>query len=220
MFYTWHFEVIRDFWVAFGRGSLMTLQLTFWAFLLSSALALGLCFLSISKRRALQLIGVSYVEVFRGLPALVVLVWVYFALPIITGVTLSGFHAAVLGLTLSQAAFSAEIFRAGIESIDKGQMEAARIVGMSYFLAMRRIILPQAVRRMVPPFVNSFAGLLKFTSLASVIAVTELLHASTNVIQHTFRPLEVYTFAALLYLVMILPVTWFSRYLEKVMTYA
>jgi ABC-type amino acid transport system permease subunit len=99
-------------------------------------------------------------------------------------------------------------------------MEAARIVGMSYFMAMRRIILPQAVRRMIPPFVNTFAGLLKFTSLASVIAVTELLHASTNVMQHTFRPLEVYTSAAALYLAMIFPITWLSRYLERTRQYA
>ena len=99
-------------------------------------------------------------------------------------------------------------------------LRLARVVGMSYSLAMRRIVLPQAVRRMIPPFVNSFAGLLKFTSLASVIAVTELLHASTDVIQVTFRPLEVYTFAAVLYLAMILPVTWFSRYLERVKKYA
>ena len=156
----------------------------------------------------------------RGLPSLVVLVWVYFALPILTGVSMTGFQAAVLGLTLSQAAFSAEIFRAGIESIDKGQMEVARVIGMSYVLAMRRIVLPQAIRRMIPPFVNTFAGLLKFTSLASVIAVTELLHVSTNIIQLTFRPLEVYTFSAVLYLAMILPVTWLSRYLERVTSYA
>jgi polar amino acid transport system permease protein len=99
-------------------------------------------------------------------------------------------------------------------------MEAARVVGMSYFLAMRRIILPQAIRRMVPPLVNSFANLLKYTSLASVIAVTELLHAATDVIQVTFRPLEVYSFAALLYLALILPITWLSRFLETRTRYA
>lgn len=220
MEYSWHFGVIRDFLAAFLRGCFVTLELTFWSFFLSTILALLLSFCSISKKRPLRLVAITYIEVLRGLPALVVLVWVYFALPMITGITFTGFQAAVLGLTLTQAAFSAEIFRAGIESIEKGQMEAARVVGMSYFLAMRRIVLPQAVRRMVPPFVNSFAGLLKFTSLASVIAVTELLHASTNVIQITFRPLEVYSFVAVLYLAMILPVTWFSRYLEKVTKYA
>ena len=220
MSYAWQFGVIEDFIVAFLRGSGVTLELTFLSFLLSTILALVLSLLSISRRVPLRIIGVSYIEVFRGLPALVVLVWVYFALPIVVGLTFTGFQAAIIGLTLTQAAFSAEVFRAGIQSIDRGQMEAARVVGMSYSLAMRRIILPQAVRRMIPPFVNSFAGLLKFTSLASVIAVTELLHASTDVIQVTFRPLEVYTFAAVLYLAMILPVTWLSRYLERVKKYA
>lgn len=220
MEYTWHFGVVKEFWGAFYRGCLVTFQLTAWSFLLSTALALLLAFCSISRRWPIRAVGILYIEVFRALPTLVVLVWVYFALPIVMGVTLGGFEAAVIGLTLSQAAFTAEVFRAGIESIDKGQMEAARIVGMSYFMAMRRIILPQAVRRMIPPFVNTFAGLLKFTSLASVIAVTELLHASTNVIQHTFRPLEVYTFAAALYLAMIFPITWLSRYLERTRQYA
>src|SRR5262245_55883833 len=173
MTFTWHFGVILDFFDVFLRGCLVTLELTFWAFTLSTAVALVLALMSISRRPYLRIPAVAYVEVVRGLPSLVVLVWVYFALPIVTGVSMSGYQAAILGLTLSQAAFSAEIFRAGIESIDKGQMEAARVIGMSYVLAMRRIILPQAVRRMIPPFVNTFAGLLKFTSLASVIAVTE-----------------------------------------------
>ena len=220
MKFTWHFGVIADFFEVFLRGCVVTWQLTLWAVTLSTLLALVLALLSISRRWYLRIGAIVYIEVFRGLPSLVLLVWVYFALPILTGISLTGFQAAVLGLTLNQAAFSAEIFRAGIESIDRGQTEAARVIGMSYFMAMRRIVLPQAIRRMVPPFVNSFAGLLKFTSLASVIAVTELLHVSTNIIQATFRPLEVYTFAAVLYLAMILPVTWFSRYLEKLTTYS
>jgi polar amino acid transport system permease protein len=219
MTFTWQFGVILDFWSVFVRGCGVTLQLTFWSFGLSTAFALVLALMSISRRRYVRAPAIAYVEVLRGLPALVVLVWVYFALPIITRISMTGFQAAVLGLTLSQAAFSAEIFRAGIESIDRGQMEAARVIGMSYVMAMRRIILPQAVRRMIPPFVNSFAGLLKFTSLASVITVTELLHVSTNIIQASFRPLEVYSFAAVLYLAMILPVTWLSRYLERVTPY-
>ena len=220
MSFTWHFGVILEFFTVFLRGCAVTLELTFWSFTLSTVVALLLALMSISKRRYLRMPAVAYIEVVRGLPSLVVLVWVYFALPILTGVSMTGFQAAVLGLTLSQAAFSAEIFRAGIESIDKGQMEVARVIGMSYVLAMRRIVLPQAIRRMIPPFVNTFAGLLKFTSLASVIAVTELLHVSTNIIQLTFRPLEVYTFSAVLYLAMILPVTWLSRYLERVTSYA
>ena len=123
--------------------------------------------------------------------------------------------SGILGLTLVQASYEAEIFRAGIESIEKGQSEAARSLGMSYALTMRRIIIPQAVKVMIPPFINAFAGLLKWSSLCSVIAVYELLNQGNNLIQVSFRPLEVYTVVAVIYFFMIFPITQLSRVLEQ-----
>jgi polar amino acid transport system permease protein len=123
--------------------------------------------------------------------------------------------AAVVGIGLHEAAYIAEIFRAGIESIDRGQSDAAKSLGMSYGQAMRRIILPQAMRRMVPPFINEFATLMKLTTLGSVLAVNELLHEAENLINNTYRPLEVYTTVALVFGLLIYPFILLSQQLER-----
>ena len=151
---------------------------------------------------------------FRSTPALVQLVWIYYALPIMTGLQLSAFVSVAFGLGLHTIAYFGEIFRGGILSIDRGQMDAAKSVGMRYRQAMWRIILPQAVRRMVPPFMNETANLVKLTTLGSVLAVYELLHASNNLITATYRPLEVYTTVAVGFAVIIYPIIYFSRRLE------
>jgi polar amino acid transport system permease protein len=123
--------------------------------------------------------------------------------------------SACVGIGLHAAAYIAEIFRAGTASIDRGQADAAKSIGMSYGQAMRRIILPQAVRRMVPPFINEFATLMKLTTLGSVLAVNELLHEAENLINNTYRPLEVYTMVAVLFGLMIYPFIWLSQRLEQ-----
>jgi polar amino acid transport system permease protein len=116
---------------------------------------------------------------------------------------------------LHSAAYFAEIFRAGVNSIDKGQWDAARAIGMQYREVMRRIILPQAVRRMIPPFINEFATLIKLTTLGSVLAVNELLHESTNLINNTYRPLEIYTVLAIAFAILIFPFIYASQWLEQ-----
>ncbi|MFD2237963.1 amino acid ABC transporter permease [Aureimonas populi] len=155
-----------------------------------------------------------YIHVFRCTPLLVQIVWFFYALPMITGFTMPDWFAAGLGLTLYMSAFAAEIFRAGVISIEKGQWEASTVLGFSYATKMRHIILPQATRRMIPPIVSQTILQLKNTSLLSVVAVPDIMYAAGALTMSTFRPLEVYTFAALLYLVILTPVTLLASRFE------
>jgi polar amino acid transport system permease protein len=165
--------------------------------------------------RVLNPILMAYIDFFRTTPPLVQLIWVYYALPVLIGLRLSDLQSIILTFTLNTGAFAAEIFRAGIQSIDPGQMHAAKVVGMSYFQAMRRIILPQAILRVLPPLGSTTISLVKFTSFASVIAFPELLHRGRDLAAITFRPLEILTVVAVIYFVMTYPLSWLVLWLEK-----
>jgi polar amino acid transport system permease protein len=143
----------------------------------------------------------------RAVPVLVVLVWTFFALPIVAGITLPPFWAALLGLTLHLAAYAAEIIRAGVESVRPGQTRAALALGMSRAQILRRVVLPQATVRMLPAFGSLLSITIKDTAIASVIAVPELMRQSETVAGQSFQPIEVYTFAMLVYFVILYPVT-------------
>lgn len=149
----------------------------------------------------------GYILLFRSTPLLVQIVWFFYALPMVTGYAMPDWFAAGLGLTLYMGAFSAEIFRAGVISIEKGQWEASTVLGFSYWAKMRHIILPQATKRMIPPIVSQSILQLKNTSLLSVVAVPDIMYAASSLTMSTYRPLEVYTFAAMMYLVVLTPVT-------------
>ena len=155
-----------------------------------------------------------YVEVFRCTPVLVQIVWFFFALPVIIGVALPAWLAAGIGLTLYMGCFATEIFRGGIISIDKGQWQAARSIGMTYFQMMKHIILPQAVRRMVPPFVNQSVIQFKNTALLYVVAVPDMMYTGYLVVSETYRPLEVYTGVAIGYFAILYPLTQWGKRLE------
>jgi polar amino acid transport system permease protein len=213
--YTWHFEIVWDYRQVFVRGAIITAELTFWATAIGLVLGLGLGLMRRSEYYWLRVPAGVYIEAFRSTPVLVQLVWIYYSLPILTGFRMSNVMSVAVGLGLHSAAYVAEIFRAGINSIEKGQWDAARAIGMRYSKLMRRIILPQAVRRMIPPFINEFAALIKLTTLGSVLAVDELLHQSMNVIVTTYRPLEVYTVLALAFAVLIYPFIYLSQRLEQ-----
>jgi polar amino acid transport system permease protein len=214
MSYTWRFDVVWDYRAVFLRGVLVTGELTGGALVLGLALGLVLGMAKGSRLWILRVPATVYVEFFRSTPTLVQLVWIYYSMPILTGLQLSSTVSVIVGLGLNAAAYFAEIFRAGIASIDRGQMHAAQSIGMRYSQAMRRIILPQAIRRMVPPFMNEVANLIKLSTLASVLAVSELLHEAQNLITNTFRPLEVYTTLAVVFAIIIFPIIYLSRRLE------
>ena len=156
----------------------------------------------------------AYVELFRCTPVLVQIIWFFFALPIIIDVDLPGWLAAGIGLTLYMGCFATEIFRGGIISIDKGQWQAARAIGMTYVEMMRHIILPQAIRRMVPPFVNQSVIQFKNTALLYVVAVPDLMYTGYLVVADTYRPLEVYSGVAIAYFVLLYPLTQWGKRLE------
>jgi len=156
----------------------------------------------------------AYVELFRCTPVLVQLVWFYYALPVLTGIEISAMVAATLCLSLYGGAFYSEIIRGGIISTDVGQVEAARALGMRQHQILRRIVLPQALKRMVPPLMSQSIMQLKNTSLLSVLAVPDMLYQGQVIAHETYRPLELYTFIAIAYFAVLLPVTMWAKRLE------
>jgi polar amino acid transport system permease protein len=190
------------------------------AILLSVALGLAVALLTLSRNPALRSLNRAYVEVFRAVPMLVMVLWVFYGLPVVFDIKLNVFSAGVLALALCDSAFEAEIFRAGIQSIDRGQHEAADSLGLSWIDKMRFIVLPQAIRRVLPPLGNQFVYMLKTSSLVSVIGLTELTRRANELVVSQYRPLEIYTFLMLEYLVLILIASWLVRRLERRMARA
>ena len=215
MRYQWQWGVIWDNWQLFAQGALMTLFLT------GSSVGIGLVaglFLGLAKmssRAWLRIPASVFVEVFRDIPLLVLLLWIFYCLPILTGLKIDIIESAILGISIHASAYLAEVYRAGIQSMDRGQMESARSLGMSFWQGMQRIVLPQAIRRMIPPFLNVTADFMKASALASVVGVWELLRQASNLIANTWRPLEAYTAVAVTYLLLIYPVVWLTGYLER-----
>jgi len=156
----------------------------------------------------------AYIEVFRCTPLLVQLVWFYYALPVLTGIELSAVMAATLCLSLYGGSFYSEIIRGGIISTDVGQVEAGKALGMTRYQVMKRVVLPQAFKKMVPPLMNQSIMQLKNTSLLSVLAVPDLLYQGQVIAHDTYRPLEVYTFIAVAYFLILLPITIWAKRLE------
>jgi polar amino acid transport system permease protein len=201
------FSVITDHWRFLASGVLVTLLLAALSGLTSLAAGLVIALLRLYGPRWLRPVVILYIDSMRAIPVLVVLVWTFFALPILTGLTMPPFAAALIGLTIHLAAYAAEIVRAGIESVRPGQTRAAVALGMSRAQAVRRIILPQAIVRTLPAFGSLLSITIKDTAIASVIAVPELMRQSETIAGQSFQPIEVYSFAMLLYFLMLFPVT-------------
>jgi polar amino acid transport system permease protein len=201
------FSVITDHWQFLAYGVGVTLALAAFSGVTSIAAGLVVALGRLYGPRWLKPAVVLYIDSMRAIPVLVVLVWAFFALPIVAGITMAPFYAALLGLTIHLAAYAAEIFRAGIESVRPGQTRAALALGMSRAQIVRRIVLPQAVVRMLPAFGSLLSVTIKDTAIASVIAVPEFMRQSETVQGQTFQPIEVYTFAMLVYFVILFPIT-------------
>ena len=201
------FSVITDNAGFLAYGVLITLALSVASGGASLVAGFVLALLRIRGPRSLRPAIVFYIDSMRALPVLVVLVWTFFALPLVAGVTMSPFTAGLIGLTVHLAAYAAEIVRAGIESVRPGQTRAALAIGMSHAQILRRIILPQAIVRMLPAFGSLASVTIKDTAIASVIAVPDLMRQSETVAGQSFQPIEVFTFAMLLYFLLLFPVT-------------
>jgi len=202
-----NFAVITDHWRFLASGVGVTLLLALSSGVASVAGGFGVALLRLYGPRWLRPFVVFYIDSMRAIPVLVVLVWTFFALPLVAGITMPPFFAALLGLTVHLAAYAAEILRAGIESVRPGQTRAARALDMSPAQVLRRIVLPQAVVRMLPAFGSLLSVTIKDTAIASVIAVTEFMRQSETVAGQSFQPIEVYTFAMFVYFVILYPVT-------------
>ena len=183
------------------NATLKTIELTLMAIFLGTMIGLFVALIKISQKKPLVLIGTMYTWIFRGMPLLVQLFIIYYGLPSI-GIEFTAHQAAVMGLSLCGGAYIAEIIRAGIQSIDKGQMEAAYSLGMSWQQAMFRVIIPQSFKRLIPPMGNEFITLLKDTSLVAVISMVELLRAAQTQASSTFKPFEMYMTAGVIYLLL------------------
>jgi His/Glu/Gln/Arg/opine family amino acid ABC transporter permease subunit len=206
--------LIARTWSLFVRGVAITALMAVSSMLLGLPLGLALALARVQPRALLSAPAATYVELIRGTPLLVQILFIYFVLPSV-GVNLPAYTSGVLALTLNAAAYISEIIRAGIVSIDAGQMEAARALGMSYWQAMRRIILPQTFRRVVPPLTNESIALLKDSSLVSVIGLTELARTGQELASRYAAPLTIWPLVALIYLALTFPLTRLAQYLEK-----
>ena len=215
MSYKFEFGVVSNNLAFLLSGVQLTLLVT--AAALTGSLVIGLIVAlgRMSKRPWLKMPATAYVEVFRNTPALIQLMWVYYCLPILIGIDLSAVPSATIALAVNGAAYVAEIIRGGIQSIDRGQVEAARTLGLSHFQTMRKIILPQAFRRMIPPFVNESVSLLKFSSLVSVLGVADLTYQAQVLATTTFRPIEIFTFIAVVYFVLCTALSFVATRLER-----
>jgi lysine-arginine-ornithine-binding protein len=198
----------------FLKGIWLTAKLAFLSLLFGLPIGLLLALARVQSSRLLKAPAAFYVEVMRGTPLLVQILFIYFVLPSF-GISIPAFWSGIIALTLNSAAYIAEIFRAGILSIDAGQMEAARALGMTHAQAMRRIILPQTFRRVVPPLTNEAIALLKDSSLVSIIGLTELARTGQELASRNAAPLTIWPMVAIFYLLLTFPLTRVAEYLER-----
>ena len=198
------------------QGTGVTLQVFALTLVLAVPLGLGLALLRISRHRVASALVNGYIWLMRGTPLMLQMLFIYFALPFVPviGVRLPDFEAAIAAFVLNYAAYYAEIFRAGIQSVERGQYEGARVLGMSYAQTMRRIVLPQVVKRILPPMSNETITLVKDTSLIYVLAMNDLLRAARGIVQRDFTTMP-FAVAAAFYLAMTLVLTLGFQRLEK-----
>ena len=211
----WDFASVLDNTDALLVGAAGTLRIFAICLVLGLSLGLIVGLGRYSRNRWLHIPATIFVEFFRNTPVLVQILWFYFALPILLPFQISPLAAASLGISLNSAAFSAEIYRGGIQSIETGQWDGARALGMRWGQAMRRIILPQALKRMLPALTNRAIEIFKMSTLASAVAYVELLQQGKLIASLNYNPIEAYTAVAVIFFVFLWPLVQFSYFLER-----
>jgi His/Glu/Gln/Arg/opine family amino acid ABC transporter permease subunit len=207
-----NFPVMREVLPFLLKGALWTIIFSASSEVIGILFGLTTAIIRVTKIKVLSQIAVIYVDFFRGTPLLMQIIFVYYALPYV-GINLPAPIAGIVALSINSGAYVSEIFRAGIESIDKGQIEAARSLGMSYMQAMRYVVIPQTMKRVLPPLTNEFVALIKDSSLLSVIAISELMRTAKEMMTWKMNPSSL-TAAAILYLIITIPLTRLVSYLE------
>jgi polar amino acid transport system permease protein len=211
----WDFASIFANWEALLTGAVGTLHLFAICLVLGLSLGLVVGLGRYARNPWLNWPATAFVEFFRNTPVLVQILWFYFALPILMPFEISPLAAASLGISLNSAAFSAEIYRGGIQSIEPGQWDGARALGMSWGQAMRRIILPQALKRMTPALTNRAIEIFKMSTLASAVAYVELLQQGKLIASLKYNPIEAYTAVAVIFFIFLWPMVQFTYLLER-----
>ena len=219
MHYVWDFAILGKYSHLFWLGLGWTLVYTVGSIVLGSLIGLVVGILRLRRLKVIDWFLVGYIELFRCTPLLVQIIWFYYAFPVVVGVNIPAHVAAMSVLSLYGGAFYAEIVRGSIESVPRGQWDAAQALGLRRWRVLRLVILPQALKPMLAPYVNQSVTQLKNTSLVSVIAVPDLVYNATLINADTYRPLEVYTIVALIYFAILFPATFIGRRLESGMTY-
>jgi len=209
-----YWQDIKDFLPFLLKGTWVTISITCVSMAISLVAGLVIGLGRVSRRKALYLPATVFVDFIRGTPLLLQIFYIYYALPL-WGVTLPAFHSGVIGLSLNYSAYLAEVYRAGIQAIPQGQREAALSLGMSNILIMRRIVLPQAIRIVLPPIGNYFIALFKDSALVSVIAISELLRSGELLAAVTYKHFEIFTMVAVIYLAISYPASWLVIWSER-----
>ena len=209
------FLVLADYWRDLLAGLYGTLQIALGSLVIGLVLGLGIALLRLSRLGVVRWAAMVYTEFFRTVPPLVQIVWFYFVLPPLLGIELSSFTAALQALGFNIAAFFAEIFRAGIAGIDRTQWQAARVLGLGLGDTLRFVILPQALRNVLPPTGTTVIYLIKGTALASAIGVPDLLRVGQLISLETFRPVESLTIVAIAYFVLTYPIALAFHAIER-----
>src|SRR5699024_9986803 len=195
-------------------GLRYTLEITVYSLIIATPLGLFWTFGRNSKYKTIKIVFGAIIDISRGLPHLVLLFYVYFVFPEI-GIDVTAVQAAVIGLSFAYSTYLAEIYRSGLESVPRGQLEAAKSIGMTTIMSMRRVVLPQAVRVVIPPYANIAVMVLKESSLASTIAVSEMTREANLLVNSTFDALTIYTLLAIFYLAFSIPLIQITKLLEK-----
>jgi polar amino acid transport system permease protein len=213
--YTFRWDTVWSNFDFIMSGLQMTLLLSAVTLVLAMLLGLVLALLDMSKFAPLRWIGMGFGEIIRNTPILVQLLWVYYVLPIVFGLRIEALTALIIGLSVYQASFISEVYRSGIQAVPKGHKEAAQVLGLSSVQTFRRIVLPQAIRMTLPPLASNFVQLIKFSSLGAVISVSEITRRGMELSASTFRPLEIFTFIAVVYFFICWPLALGIRIWER-----
>jgi len=214
MEYTFHFEVFETYWTWIAKGLWITIYISAISMIFALIIGLFISILRLSKIYILVLISRTYIEFFRGIPLFVFIIWLYYGLAMVSGINFDPITAGIICLSMQHGGYLAEIYRAGIQAVAKGQWEASFSLGFSIINTFIRIIFPQAVKIIIPPTANMFIGMLKDSALVSIIGVNELMRQSQIATSLTFRPFEFYTVTALIYIVLTLGLSQMAKFLE------
>ena len=196
-------------------GLQFTISVSLIAMFFAILLGLIISIAGTTQIKVLKIINISYTEIIRAIPVLVMILWVYYGLPVLVNLNFSAFVAGIIALSICESPFISEIFRSGIQAVPDGQKEAGTSLGLNFFQKFYLITLPQAIRIILPALGNQFVYMLKMSSLVSIIGLNELTRKANELVVSQYRPLEIYTFLVLEYLVLILVVSYFVRKLEK-----